>query len=288
MRFVDVRACRGPAVLAIAAFLALVPQPLSAQAGSSVSIETDDLEWVFPTGERMVFSVMYGRVRVGEGEIRVAAIDTVGGEPVYRLEYSLDGGVSFYKIEDRQTSWTSPAPLRSLRFEEHLRQGNFRRDRKYQFDQEEGTFTRFDLDGETGAYYPKEGEIEVPMPVGALDEVAIVYLVRMLPLEVGKTYEFSKYFEEKGNPGSVEVLRRERVRVPAGRFDTIVLRPILRVGGVFGEDGQAELYVTDDERRLIVQMTSQTSVGKFSMYLTDYDPGRGFGLIETQAPPALQ
>jgi len=284
MRFADVRAFQGPVIATVFLLLALVPVEARAQASSTEPIETDDLEWVFRTGERMVFSVMYGRVRVGEGEIRVAAIDTVSGEPAYRLEYALDGGVSFYKIEDRQTSWTSPSPLRSLRFEEHLRQGSFRRDRKYHFDQDEGTFTRFDLDAETGAYYPKDGEIEVPMPIGALDEVAIVYLVRMLPLEVGTTYEFSKYFEEKGNPGSVEVLRRERVRVPAGHFDTVVLRPILRVGGVFGEDGVAELYVTDDERRLIVQLTSQTSVGTFSMYLTDYDPGRGFGLIETPPP----
>lgn len=266
--------------LVLGAFLLGSPARLPAQSGSAIPIETENLEWSFPAGERMVYSVMYGRVRVGEGEIRVAAIDTVSGEPVYRLEYSLTGGVSFYRIEDRQTSWTAPAPLRSLRFEEHLRQGSFRRDRQYHFDQVDGTFTRYDLDSETGAYHAKEGSIEVPMPVGALDEVAIVYLVRMLPLVVGETYEFSKYFEEKGNPGSVEVVRRERVRVPAGRFDTVVLRPVLRVGGVFGEDGEAEIYVTDDDRRLIVQMESNTSVGTFSMYLTDFDPGRGYGLIE--------
>jgi hypothetical protein len=52
------------------------------------------------------------------------------------------------------------------------------------------------------------------------------------------------------------------------------------VGGVFGEDGQAEIYVTDDERRMVVQLKSRTSVGTFNMYLTDYDPGRAYGFIE--------
>ena len=256
------------------------PRTALAQSREPIPITTEDLSWAFPVGERMVFSVMYGRVRVGEGEIVVSAIDTVAGLPVYRLDYSLSGGVSFYRIEDRQTSWTAPTPVRSLRFEEHLRQGSFRRDRRYEFDQEASTFTRYDLDAESGTYVPKEGSIDVAMPRGALDEVALVYLLRMLPLAVGETYEFSKYFEEKGNPGSVEVVRRERVRVPAGRFDTLVLRPVLRVGGVFGEDGQAEIYVTDDERRMVVQLKSRTGVGTFNMYLTDYDPGRAYGFIE--------
>lgn len=257
------------------------PRPAFSQSdGSNIPITSDDLSWTFPTGERMVFSVMYGRVRVGEGEIAVSAIDTVAGVPAYRLDYSLTGGVALYRIRDRQTSWTAPSPVRSLRFEEHLAQGSFRRDRRYEFDQDAPTFTRFDLDSESGSYVPKEGSIDVAMPAGALDEVALVFLLRMLPLVVGETYEFSRYFEEHGNPGQVEVLRRERIRVPMGHFDTLVLKPTLKVGGVFGEDGRAEIYITDDERRLVVQLKSQTSVGEFTMYLTDYDPGRAYGFIE--------
>ena len=43
------------------------PRTALAQSGEPIPIATEDLSWAFPVGERMVFSGMYGRVRVGEG-----------------------------------------------------------------------------------------------------------------------------------------------------------------------------------------------------------------------------
>ena len=109
------------------------------------------------------------------------------------------------------------------------------------------------------------------MPPGALDEISYLYLIRTLPLELGRTYEFDRYFEEDGNPVVVEVLRRERVRVPAGTFDTIVLRPIIQTDGLFGEDGQAEVFISDDDRRLVVQIKSRMKRGRVNMYLREFE-----------------
>jgi hypothetical protein len=120
----------------------------------------------------------------------------------------------------------------------------------------------------------------VPIPSGALDEISYLYLARLLPLEVGQRYEFERYFKEDGNPATVEVLRREEIRVPAGRFKTIVLRPEIATDGMFGEGGEAEVYVTDDERRIPVRLKTSLSVGSGNMYLTGYDPGEGGAMIE--------
>jgi len=90
---------------------------------------------------------------------------------------------------------------------------------------------------------------------------------------VGRTYRFDRYFEADGNPVLLEVLRRERVHVAAGRFDTIVVRPTIRSGGMFGEGGRAEVYMTDDDRRVIVLLKTQMKVGELNMYLKEYTPG---------------
>ena len=74
---------------------------------------------------------------------------------------------------------------------------------------------------------------------------------------------------------AVEVLRRQRVRVAAGRFDTIVVRPIIQTDGMFGEGGQAEVYLTGDERRIIVQIKTRMKVGELNMYLREYETGAG-------------
>jgi hypothetical protein len=64
------------------------------------------------------------------------------------------------------------------------------------------------------------------------------------------------------------VERRERVKVPAGTFDAIVIQPVIKTKGVFSENGHAELWISDDDRRMILQMKSQLSFGSLDLFLT--------------------
>jgi len=104
----------------------------------------------------------------------------------------------------------------------------------------------------------------VPNP---LDEGSFLYFVRTLPLEVGKTYEFQRYFKAQGNPVRIRVLRRETVTVPAGTFKAVVLQPTFQTKGIFSQNGRAEVWISDDERRLMVQMKSKLSFGSLNLYL---------------------
>ena len=83
-----------------------------------------------------------------------------------------------------------------------------------------------------------------------------------------RTYEFQRYFKPDRNPVTIRVERRERVKVPAGTFDAIVIQPVIKTKGVFSESGHAELWISDDDRRVILQMKSQLSFGSLDLYLT--------------------
>jgi len=92
---------------------------------------------------------------------------------------------------------------------------------------------------------------------------------------VGKEYTFNRYFRESGNPVVLRVLRKETVTVPAGTFETVVVRPIIQTRGLFSQGGEAELYFTDDHRRLLVQMRSKVPlVGSISLHLRSITEGR--------------
>lgn len=288
------------AVLTLAGLLALaataVPTPAAAQstAGDAAAGDTAGdpaadrdtaarassaaSDWRFPVGERAVYdvSVALGSVRaprpLGEARLTVEARDTVDGTPAYRTSLEVEGGIPLvYRMDDRQVSWIAPDPIRSLRYEERLREGSYRRDRIYRLDQERGTYTRQDL--KDGEWRPVQEETDVPMPREALDEISFLYLVRTLSLEPGRSYSFERYFEEEGNPVELEVLRREEVRVPAGRFETVVVRPRIQAGGLFGEEGRAEVYLSDDDRRIVVKIESRMKAGRADFVLTDYRPG---------------
>jgi len=229
--------------------------------------------WPFTVGERAEYDVTFGPVRVGRGRLEVEGVDTLRGTPAYRLAFEIEGGPFFYKIDDRAVSWLATGPYRSLRFEQILHEGGYERHRRYELDHDAGTSTREDWDAELEAYRPHPTERDVPMPAGALDEISYVYLMRTLPLEVGRTYTFEDYFEADGNPVVIQVLRRERVRLRAGTFETVVVRPIIQTEGIFGEGGAGEMYITDDERRLIVLIKTRMGMGELTMYLRDFDTG---------------
>jgi hypothetical protein len=110
----------------------------------------------------------------------------------------------------------------------------------------------------------------MPSVSNPLDDGSFLFYIRTVPLEVGKTYEFNRYFKPDRNPVVIRVLRRERVRVPAGSFNAIVLQPIIKTSGIFSEGGQAEIWLTDDDKRMMVQMRSRLSFGSLNLYLRSY------------------
>lgn len=193
-------------------------------------------------GERIEYGVKLGRLHLGRATMVVEALEDVSDIPAYRAVLDVRIGAAMLKFEDRRVSWIAPEPFRALAFEKRDPDSDSGR-RRYDFDQDE------------------------------LDEVSALYLMRTLPLEQGVTYEFDRYFSATDNPISFRVVGREKVRVPAGRFETIVIQPVIPALSVFRQEAGARLYVTDDERRVLVQIETRTKVGKLTLYMTEYEEG---------------
>ncbi len=227
---------------------------------SSPATAAEPADVPFGVGERLRYRVKFGPLEVGEARMEVDGIDTIAGYPTYHLLFTIRGGTFFYKIDDKQESWIDVYELASRRYRQDLHQGNYERLRVWDFDLESLIYVR--NDGETGS-----------IPGGALDEAAFIYFARTVPMQVGETYEWDRYFRWDRNPVILRVLRRETVRVPAGEFNTIVVRPIIKTRGIYAEEGEAEVYVTDDERRIPVMLKSRLKVGQLSLELTEFVEG---------------
>lgn len=214
----------------------------------------------FGVGERFDYRVKFGPLRVGKAFMAVEGIDSVAGHPTYHLRSVIQGSVPFYKLDDRQESWLDIYQLASRRYRQDTQQGDYKRVRQYEFDLENGVWVK------------GEGETE-PIPAGALDDASFVYFVRTVPLEIGATYEWNRYYRSDRNPVILRVLRRETVNVPAGRFATIVVRPIIKTRGIFSEGGEAEIYISDDELRMPVRLVSKLKIGTLTLELTEFRQG---------------
>ena len=214
----------------------------------------------FSIGERLEYDVKFGVLKVGNGKMEVLGIETIRGREAWHTAFTVKGGTFFYKVNDRLESWIDVETFASLRHVQDLQEGKRDRER------------RFEIYPDRLVYTENESE-ERPTARDPLDDGSFLYFIRTVPLSVGQTYDFPRYFKPDRNPVRVRVLRKESVKVPAGRFDAIVIQPIIKSKGIFSENGQAEIWLSDDDRRIMLQMKSNLSFGTLNLYLKSYTAG---------------
>lgn len=215
----------------------------------------------FGFGERADYGVKYGPFSVGRASTEVFRLDTLRGREAWHILFHVRGGIPGFRVDDRMESWMDTETLSSLRFRQDMNEGSHERERVFEIYPDRGVYTEDQKDPQPTVTFP-------------LDDGSFLFFIRSIPLEVGREYSFGRYFRPDRNPVRIMVLRRETIDVPAGRFETIVIRPIIKARGVFSEGGRAEVWLTDDSRRLMVQLKTQMKLGSLSLFLRSYTPAK--------------
>jgi hypothetical protein len=219
-------------------------------------------------GERLEYDVRFGRVKVGTGSMEVVDVQDVRGRDSWHTVFTIRGGTFFYRVNDHYESWIDRRTGNSLRFRQDLIVGRRDVERKFEIYPERAELVE---NGEDTA------QVSVRSP---LDDGSFLYFLRTIPLTVGETYTFERYFRPDRNPVTIKVVRKERISVPAGEFDAIVLQPVIKTKGIFSENGHAEVWLSDDDRHIMLQMKSALSFGSVNLYLTSYRRGQS-GTVRT-------
>lgn len=213
----------------------------------------------FGVGERLVYDVKFGAIRVGSGSMEVMGIEQVRGREVYHTQFRVKGGTFFYRVNDLFESWFETESLASVRFVQEIQEGKRDVERRFEIFPEKPS-------------YIEAGKEELPSVPNPLDDGSFLYFVRTVPLTVGETYTIDRYFRPDRNPVRIRVLRKERITVPAGTYDAVVLQPTIKTKGIFSEGGHAEIWLSDDAARVMLQMKSKLPFGSLNLYLKSHRP----------------
>ncbi len=228
----------------------------------------------FSTGERLEYAVTVARVRLGRAMLSVEAEEEIRGVPTYRLALEVEIKAPFLRFSDREVSWLATEPFRSIVFERRREEGSKHDYRRYLFDH--GAL-RYDSEvwDPTSQQFTRVpgGDSEGTIPAGAIDEISALFVLRTLSLEPGAVHTMDTYLDGGEEAIVFRVIGRERVKVPEGRFDVVVVEPDIPALGPFQAEKEARIYITDDTRRLIVKITTRTKVGLLTFYLKDSVPG---------------
>ncbi|MBI9072761.1 MAG: DUF3108 domain-containing protein [Melioribacteraceae bacterium] len=217
----------------------------------------------FGVGEKLTFDVKYGFVTAGIATMEIPKIKRISGRDSYYIAFKVNSVPSFdpfYKVRDSYITYLDTAGLFPWRFEQHIREGKFKKDFSAFFDQRKEKVKT------------SKGQYEINRYVN--DIVSAFYYFRTLDYkdkEIGHTFILENFYQNKTYPLKVVYHGRETVSVEAGTFDCIMIEPVIEEGGLFKSEGTIVVWMTDDDLRMPVKVKTKILIGSIDAELTKYE-----------------
>ncbi|MBN1233542.1 MAG: DUF3108 domain-containing protein [Candidatus Coatesbacteria bacterium] len=213
-------------------------------------------------GEKLTFSIQFfgtQSLTAGTATLEVKGIKVFKGRKAYHIYSETNSNTAFsalFPVRDRIEAYFDIENLYSLRFEKHLREGNYSTDVVTTFDQENNTVTYDD------------GTV-MRTPARVVDILCALYYFRAQgdKVKIGAKIQIPNHADKKNYPMIVEVQSTETVTVPAGTFECWKVEPKLESSAVFKQKGRLWVWLTKDARLMPVKMRSAISIGAIEAYL---------------------
>ncbi len=217
----------------------------------------------FPIPERLEFELSYTGITAGRAVQEVKQVDNE--IQIVSTARSADWLRFFFPVDDRIESYlTSDTPSLSIGsprlYHEQKHEGKTITNREARFDRQKFEVTTID--------HRNNNEKKHAITKRTYDTLSSFFYVRTVPLQVGTSYYIDIFDCNRLWNTEVKVLRREELKTPLGRFKTIVIQPLLKSEGIFARTGDMLIWLTDDDRRIPVQMKSKVIVGSITATLT--------------------
>jgi len=215
----------------------------------------------FAAGEYLRFNVIYGPVTAGEAVMKIS--DTVlAGRKCYKVEFLLNSKPFFdffYKVSDRYQTIIDAEGIFPWEFEQHIRESSFKRDFTARFDQVQ--------------HVAKTTDREYKIPPYVHDIMSAFYFARTVDYSgfvKGQKIHLQNFYKDSTYELDVKFRGRQTIEVEAGTFNCIVVEPLAREGGLFKSDGRVHVWLTDDDRKLPVKVSSRIAIGSVDSELLEY------------------
>ena len=220
----------------------------------------------FKTGESLVYSLDWGFINAGQGTLEVLKTEDPN---IWSIRFRARANSffeTFYPVFDTNFTLIQKDGLYPLLFEKRLHEGTYHANVSAHFFQRQNKARYIRKNKE----FPTDSTFETK-PFSQ-DILSSFYFVRTLPLKVGDTLSLNAVTGAKNYPIKVICHKRTTIKVPAGKFQTLLIEPIIPSEGLIRIQNNATMHVwvTDDEYRIPVKMKTKIKVGSVTASLITY------------------
>jgi len=203
----------------------------------------------FAVGETLHYDAKLGFVPIGTATASVVRRTRERGVETFVFAAVGEGGPRGARIRYELTSWVGTSPFNSLRFHRRMVRRTSVEESRYQMVPDS---LRYRQEGVRGAW---------AAPRNPLDELAFLYYLRTVSLQVGHTYSIPRYFQTGYNPVLLQVTGRQTLTLPDGRDVRCLALTLTSRGATIN------LWLTDDDHRLPVQLDIPLWLGSVRLKL---------------------
>ena len=221
-------------------------------------------------GEELQFDISWSFITAGKAQLNSSKFVEADGQKMYLLEaYAQSYPVidAVFKVRDINMSWITEDVSRSTGYWQSVKEGSYARDEWLIFDYNTNTYTIHKKD--------KKGRLEHKPHTfegnSVVDMLSSLYFVRNQELPLKGEIFFDIVNRGDQYPLKVKVLGKEKVKVKAGKFNCIVVEPMISGEGIFVSKGKSlKVWLTDDEYKMPVKMAVEVFIGSVKAELTEY------------------
>jgi len=216
----------------------------------------------FALGERLVYDVGYSFITAGEAVFSIPSVETMHGRECYQVLFTVNSTRTFsffYKVDDRYETMLDKKGIFPWRYTQRIREGKYKNDFAAEFDQIRNVAIT-----KAGSY---------PIPPYVHDVVSAMYYVRTLDYSKchpGDKIRLQNFFKDTTYQLAVKFLGYQQISVDAGKFNCVLVEPMIMEGGLFKSEGRIVIWMTNDERKIPVKVSTKVVVGSIDAELREY------------------
>jgi Protein of unknown function (DUF3108) len=219
----------------------------------------------FVSGERITFKVFYNVVGffidAGSAQFSINK-ERLNNKIVYHVIGDGFSNPSYdwvFKVRDRYESYIDTTSLKPYKFIRNVEEGGYKKYENVTFNHEAGTAVS------------TRGTFSVPSCVQ--DVLSTIYYARNIDYnkyKPGDKIPFSLFLDDEVTNLFIRFVGRETIKTKYGKFNAILIKPLLVKGTIFEGGEKMNVWVSDDANHIPLRIESPISVGSVKVDMMGY------------------